>query len=216
MQICPKCNVEANDSDLFCANCGYSFSGEKNNSSKLVKIIIIAILLAVVILAAGKYIYDSLAREEYKNQVESCAYTMYEGAANAEDACNLIVAVWNNAIWNKQDITTDKYTTDEGGFFYEDFNDALDNLFADESFLDDLRKINDNLEEVNGMMRELQNPPKGCEQIHDAFMNCYDEYYELVNCALDPSGSLETYSDEFKEADELSAKYFDKLNIYLD
>ncbi len=216
MQICPKCNSEVNDSDMFCPNCGYIFSTKKNSSSKLVKIIILAIILAVAILAGGKVVYDRFARAEYRMRLEDCSYTMIEGASEAETACNKIVAVWSNAIWNNQDIETDKYTTDEGGFFYEDFNDALDNLFTDEDFLNDLRDINDNLDEVNSMMRDLQNPPKGCEQIHDAFMDFYDEYYELVNCALDPTGSLETYADEFKEADGKCAKYFDKLKVYFE
>ncbi|SHJ67703.1 zinc ribbon domain-containing protein [Pseudobutyrivibrio xylanivorans] len=216
MQICPKCNVEVNETDQFCPNCGYNFSGYENNSSKQVKIIIIAIILAVVILAVGKYVYDYFARVNYKVRMEDCAYTMIEGAANAETACNIIVSVWSNSIWKTQDIETDKYTTDEGGFFYEDFNDALDSLFEDEDFLNDLREINDNLEEVNDEMRELQNPPKGCSQMHDAFMDFYDAYYELVNCALDPTGNLESYSNDFSDADEDSAKYFDKLKVYFE
>ncbi len=216
MQICPKCNAEVNETDLFCTNCGYNFSSEKNNSSKQVKIIITAIVLAVVILAVGKFVYDYIASENYKMKVEDCAYTMIEGAANAETACNKIVSVWSNSIWKTQDIETDKYTTDEGGLFYEDFNDALDSLFEDEDFLNDLREINDNLEAVNDEMRELQNPPKGCSQLHDAFMNFYDAYYELVNCAIDPTGNLESYSNEFSDADEDSAKYFDKLKVYFE
>lgn len=216
MQICPNCKSEVNDSDMFCASCGYNLSAKKNNSSKLVKIIIVAIILAVVILAVGKVVYDKFARADYINRIEECSYTMIDGASVAEDACNKIVAVWNNAIWNNQDIETDKYTMDEGGFFYEDFNDALDNLFEDDDFLNDLKDINDNLEEVNEMMRELQDPPNGCKQIHDAFMDFYDEYYELVNYALDPTGSLETYSDDFSETDEKCAKYFDKLQVYFE
>ena len=214
MKICPNCNSEVNDTDMFCSNCGYSFSAKKNSS--LVKIIIFAIVLAVVILVGGKIVYDRFARTEYRMRLEECSYTMIEGASEAETACNKIVAVWNNAIWSTQDIETDKYTTDEGGIFYEDFNDALNNLFSDDDFLDDLQDINDNLEDVNGMMRELQNPPKGCEQLHDAFMDFYDEYYELMNCALDPTGSLETYSDDFVEADEKCVKYFEKLKVYFE
>lgn len=217
MKICPNCNLQVNDDDTFCTNCGYKFPVKKDNSAKQIKGIIIAIITAAIILGVGKYVYDYVARANYEYKVQECAYTMIEGAADAEDACNTIVAVWNNSIWNTEDNKTNKYTIDPStGEFYEDFNDSLDNLFNDFSFLGDLREINDNLEDVNDMMKELQNPPKGCEQLHDAFMDFYDEYYELVNCALDPSGNLTSYSEDFNEADENTAKYFDKLQVYFE
>lgn len=219
MRVCPKCNNTVNDEDLFCGNCGYDFSSEKvekEKTSKHIKGTVIAIIIAAIIIASAKYIYDAFARENYKGKVENCAYTMLEGARDAENACNTIVAVWNNSIWRYEEKTTDKYTIDEDGYFYEDFNDALDKLFSDEDFIDDLRDIAENLQEVNSRMKELQSPPKGCEQLHDAFMDFYDEYYILVNCAINPSGSFDSYSEKYSDSDDKSLEYYEKLMVYFD
>ncbi len=218
MSVCPKCNTLVNDDDHFCPNCGCNIyeENEKSRSSKHVRGTVIAIIIAAIILGAAKYAYDFGARENYKTKVETCAYTMLEGAKDAEDACNKIVAVWNNSIWGIEDSETDKYTIDKYGYFYDDFDDALDNLFSDDAFIEDLQDINENLQDVNARMKELQNPPKNCEQLHGVFMDFYDEYFVLVNCALNPSGSLNSYSDKFSEADEKSAQYYDKLIVYFE
>lgn len=217
MKNCPSCNAPVNEDDVFCTYCGYKFPTNHEKSSKQIIIIIIAILIASICIGVGKYIYDYIACENYKYNVEDCAYTMIQGAADAEDACNTIVSVWNNSIWQVEDNKTDKYTIDPStGEFYSDFNDSLNNLFSDDDFVDDLNDINDNYEDVNDRIKELQNPPKGCEQLHDAFMDFYDEYYELMDCALDPQGSLSTYSDDFNDADKKAAKYYEKLQVYFD
>ncbi len=218
MRVCPKCNTLINDDDLFCPNCGCNLHEvhEKAQSSKHVRGTVIAIIIAAIIIVAARYAYELWARENYKTKVETCAYTMLEGAKGAENACNKIVAVWNNSVWGIEDVATDKYTIDKYGYFYDDFNDALDNLFSDDAFLDDLEDLNDNLQDVNARMKELQNPPKSCEQLHGVFMDFYDEYFILVNCALNPSGNLASYSDKFDEADENSARYYEKLMVYFE
>ena len=58
---------------------------------------------------------------------------MLSGASDAESSANLIKQVWYNSIYEKQDDETDKYTKPDG-YFVSDFNDALGNLYSDESF----------------------------------------------------------------------------------
>ena len=70
---------------------------------------------------------------EYQLAYNKLILDMLDDAALAEANGNLIIQVWNNAIWSKQDGDTDKYTMTDGKFV-SDFNDALNNLFSDESF----------------------------------------------------------------------------------
>ena len=215
MQICPRCNCQSTDEALFCVNCGYPLQERKTKSSRA-KGIIIGIIVTVIFLVILKLAYDYYDRRSYMIRMEDCSYKMLEGAAKAEDACNKIVAVWNNCIWTKEDSETDRYTKDENGYFYSDFNDALKNLANDEDF-DKLRNdIRDNLEEVQYDMKDLQKPPKGCEQMYDLFMNFYDEYYDLVYCAIDPRGTITTYSDDAREADSKAVRYYDKLKLFFE
>ncbi len=214
MHFCPECHAELETNEMICWNCGYKI--RKQKSSKLVWVIVIAVIVAGVILFVGKNFYDNVARTNYKMQIQDCAYNMIDGAADSETACNKILTVWHNSLFAIEDAETDKYTINQNGEFYDDFNDALGNLFNDVSFINQINSINHNVEQTNQTVKELQNPPKGCEQIHDAFMDFYDEYYELTNLATNPKGNYETFSNKFSEADSNSSKLFDKLTVYFD
>ena len=71
--------------------------------------------------------------EEYSDNLNLATVTMLTGASDAESSANLIKQVWYNAIYEKRDDETDKYTRPKG-YFVSDFNDALGNLYADSSF----------------------------------------------------------------------------------
>ena len=79
---------------------------------------------------------------------------MITGGAKAEEAGNLIKSVWYNAIYEERDNTTDKYTRPDG-FFVDDFNDALANLFADTTFTEIIEEIKENQKVVSGYMKDL-------------------------------------------------------------
>ena len=220
MYICPKCGFQSADPVSYCSNCGSKLIIDeqpiKADSSKQIKILVFGIIIAVIVLSVGKYCFDSYSGIRYRAKVETSTYYMLEGAAEAEDACNLICNVWHHTIWEVKDSDTDKYTLTSSGSFYDDFNDSLDNLFRDEDFVEKLQGISDNLDEANANMIELQNPPKGCEQLHDAYMDFYDEYYNLVNLAINPEGNYDSYSSAFSDADSNSIKFYDKLKIYFE
>ena len=84
---------------------------------------------------------------------------MLTGASDAESSANLIKQVWYNAIYEKRDDKTDKYTRPKG------------------YFVSDL----------------------------------YDAYISLTNCATDPSGSLQTYSSTFNDADTNTLNAYARL-----
>ncbi len=49
-------------------------------------------------------------------------------------------------------------------------------------------------ETVNSLMKELKNPPEEYKDAYDSISKLYDAYISLTNLATDPSGSLQTYS----------------------
>lgn len=213
MYTCPKCGFFIEDGDLFCNHCGARVGVAPRKSKKKTIIIVIVVAIVALLLVGVKLVYDAVARANYMYDAEECAYLMLDGCVDAETACNKIVAVWNNSIWQTDDPETNQYTTDEDGYFYDDFNDALESLFSDKSFQKDISEISDNLYDVNQKMKGLQNPPKGCERAYQQLSDYYDEYYNLMNCALNPTGSLSTFSDDFNDADDKSVKLFNKLML---
>ena len=126
------------------------------------------------------------------------------------------LTVWRNTIFEKSSSTTDKYTKNEKGKFNKDFNTSLMLLMYDESFTRKIDGIKSNREIVQGLMKDLQNPPKKYKDAYDALNNFYDSYMELTNLAVGPSGSLESYTDGINNADTKSVNCYDKVKLYLE
>ncbi len=142
---------------------------------------------------------------------------MIEGTTSAEEAGKLIHDVWYNTIFEEFDSLTDEFTMDSDGYkFYDDFNEALSNLFNDYSFSKKLDSIKENLVSVNSMMKELTNPPKKYQEAYIILKDFYDAYLELTNLVLNPTGSLQIFTDDFNEADSKVANALKKISIYIE
>lgn len=139
---------------------------------------------------------------------------MIAGGADAEGLCNLTKSVWNNCIYEKSDIETNKYTK-ANGKFYDDFNDALSSLYSDDSTLQIIDSIEENQKLVESIMRELQSPPDGLQTCYDTVTELYNVYKQITNLAISPEGSLKTYSDNFSTYDSDFMKYYDQLGLQI-
>ena len=238
---CAECGAELEEGVSECPNCGCPV--EEMNASdtqekpqkvevtgvkltKRVKVIIgivVALLLigGATIFGVNQY-QKKKAAEEYAQRVESYAanlelatYSMLTGASEAETCGNLIKQVWYNAIYEKRDDTTDKYTRPKG-YFVSDFNDALGNLFSDTSFQSKISSIEENQKTVSSLMKELKNPPEEYKDAYEAISELYDAYVSLTNLATDPSGSLQTFSTNFNDADTETLNCYKAMKLYLE
>lgn len=52
--------------------------------------------------------------------------------------------VWHNSIYKEHDTETDAFTMENGSYFYDDFNDALKNLYNDTTYNSDISSIKKN------------------------------------------------------------------------
>ena len=149
---------------------------------------------------------NAVTREEFVK--------MLVGAAQAETAGGLIRNVWSNTIYKKRDAETDKYTLKKGKFV-SDFNTALDNLFADEEFQKSISAIQSNQNEVTELMKQLKNPPKEYAEAYTVLKTYYDNYLTLTKMVISPTGSLNSFTEDFNRADEEAVKSFEKMRLYL-
>ena len=76
--------------------------------------------------------------------------------------------------------------------------------------------IEDNQDTVDALMKKLKNPPDEYKDAYDAVSDLYDAYISLTNCATDPSGSLQTYSSTFNDADTNTLNAYKTMELYLD
>uniref|UniRef100_UPI003FEDBAFE zinc ribbon domain-containing protein n=1 Tax=Eubacterium sp. TaxID=142586 RepID=UPI003FEDBAFE len=216
--VCDECGREYEMKFSACPNCGFPNSTiEKKKQKKKHKgIIISTVVIALIVISVLGFSISQRAKEaEYYSNMESVSYTMLDGAAKAEDAGNLIKSVWYNAIYEERDTETDKYAMKNGKFVY-DFNDALSNLFADESFDNSISEIELNQSEVTDLMKKLKNPPKKYEEAYAVLKTYYDNYMKMTKSVISPTGSLQTFSEDFNTYDSDTVNSFEKMKLYLD
>lgn len=240
-KVCTECGAEIEAGATECPNCGCPVEQmekqKKDEQPQKVEVtgvkvtrkvrLIICILVALLVAGGAttfgvtQYQKQKAAEEyaqrveEYSDNLELATYTMLSGASDAENSGNLIKQVWYNSIYEKQDDKTDKYTKRKGDFV-SDFNEALRNLFADSDFSSQISSIEDNQETVNELMKKLKNPPDEYKDAYDAISELYDAYISLTNCATNPSGSLQTYSSSFNDADTNTLNAYNAMKLYLD
>ena len=242
-KYCPDCGAELEEGMESCPKCGCPIENDTTSeaipqqvevtgvkvskkSKKLIVIGIIAVIAVAISAAVGVQVHKKNVAakaaaeaqkqsEEYGSNLSLAAYSMLSGASDAETCGNLIKQVWYNAIYKESDSKTDKYTKPDG-YYVSDFNDALQNLFSDSGFSSQLADINDNKDTVNSLMKKLKNPPADYKDAYDSLSKLYDAYISLTNLATDPNGSLQTYSQNFNDADSETLNCYNALKMYLE
>ncbi len=140
--------------------------------------------------------------------------TIIQGSAEAETTNNLICNVWHNAILNIDDEKTDKYTKDENGKFYENFNDALDSLYRDQAFISKIENIYNQQSYAKNLIQDLLKHSKSFDEEYRDFKECYNLFLKFTDMSISPNGSLKTFSESHNELDEKIADKIKELNIY--
>lgn len=241
--LCEECGTELPDGIDACPNCGCPISAQEEvaeespqkvevtavklqpiaaNTKKYIVIAVVAVLAIIAAIFIGNNVkQNKLAEEEaqrkeaYVSNLETASFTMLLGAIEAEEAGNLIKKVWYNSIYEKRDTETDKFTRPKG-WWVDDFNDALRNLFADSDFRATISSIEANQDTVSGLMKKLKNPPEEYEDAYDAIKDLYDAYTKLTNLATNPSGNLQSFSENFNAADAETVNCYEALQMYID
>ncbi len=228
-KVCAECGTELLEDAVECPVCGCPVNVETANpqqvevtgvkiskkSKKIVIGVIAIIFIAAIAIVGVSQLNKQNAAKSYGENLELITYTMLSGASDAESCGNLIKQVWYNAIYEERDSETDPYTR-PNGYFVSDFNEALQNLFSDESFTDQIESIEDNQSTVQSLMKEMRNPPDEYEDAYEALSELYDAYINLTNLVTSPSGSLQTFSNDFNDADSETANCYNAMSLYLE
>ena len=170
-----------------------------------------------------KNAYDTLIEEQKEAERSAAQYQvkynqlvsdMLHNSVEIENQGNLIVQVWNNAIYNKDDVSTDKFTK-VNGQFVSDFNDALSNLFNDQEFLDNTSEITEKNYQIRLDMKDMTNPPDGYENAYQALKEYYECYLKFYNTVINCEGSLNSFSEKFGETDSECISKFNSAELYV-
>jgi hypothetical protein len=181
------------------------------------------VLMLVLILAASVfgvlYMLNSQKEDLYIENLRQVSTTMKKGAATSEIVLDLVGRIWYNAIYEESDPITDEYTKDSGWYgkegFVEDFNEALTNYFTSDEATVKFDAIQLNQKEVRILMEELQYPPQKLEDYYDTVTELYVAYQSLTDFALNPGGSLQSFSQEKNDRIDKFSELFNKLQVQL-
>lgn len=226
LMTCAECGGLIFPDELVCSNCGYPIENHldteetinmtpKLNTGK----IIVSILLAISIIIFAFAIKSHIVKQkllQYEDNLKQVTYLIMTGAANAEEAGNLIHDVWYNTIFEEYDLKTDKYTNRSSGYgFNDDFNDSLENLFADDDFKKKIDSINENQYDVNELMKLLSNPPQEYEEAYINLKKLYESYLNFTSIVVSPSGNLQSFTSDFNDADSDVISAYKLLEMYV-
>lgn len=232
---CPECQEIINEDTKICPKCGCPINETNTNpnnelqkvevikvrvNSKKIIIICITALIVVctvigIIIGVKKHKIkeaEDLHAEQvddYESNYKKVSNKMLTGAADAETCGNLIKSVWYNSIYEESDYKTDKYT--KNGSKYNDFNTSLSNLFGDSDFSSSINNIKNNNKEVADIMKKLKNPPDEFKESYEVLKDYYDAYLTLTELVINPTGSLQSFSENFNTADSNVLKYYNKI-----
>ena len=211
MVNCPECGEIADSMKDVCSNCGYPLNsheietGEKQKSKSVFKkkwfwvlTICVVFLMSIVLLVS-----NNARTENYNIEICTAVDEIMAVSADAENVGNQICSVWNNAIFDKDNENTAKYTKTA-----KDFNEALSNLFADEEFTGKITAIRNKQSEIDTYLGKLKNPPEKFEDAYDEFKDLYYAYSDYVDFVILCNGSYNTYTEDLsKKRSELMESY---------
>mgnify|MGYP004445335389 FL=1 len=130
---------------------------------------------------------------------------MEEGIGLAEKQCEQIIEVWDNSQNKVNDPTTNIYTMKDGVFVESE--EALDNLYEDQTFKDNLQKIKDNQEKADLDVGAIQGLTIYDDDRKD-IQSLFESYMQLTNLPSEPLDNLETFKDSYNKLDaEVHEKY---------
>lgn len=236
-QTCDECGAIVTNGLEECPNCGNPLTSKTDTlqkvevtriripqlNKKTKKIIgialsatVLAVIAIIIIISLVNKRNAQQAAEDYAKNLDLVTYGMLSGAADAETAGNLIHDVWYNSIYQESDPTTDEYTRSSFGGYHDDFNTSLGNLFSDASFTSQIDALESNQAVINELMKQLANPPEEFKEAYVVLKDYYNAYYELTSLVISPTGSLQTFTDNFNEADSEVLKYYNAMELYLD
>lgn len=238
--ICEECGAEIPQGADSCPNCGcpVPVDGEENTeapqkveltSVKIPKLdqrkkkIVVGSIIGVIVLIAAISLIISQMRQataaqlsaDYRENISTVSAAILSSAIQTEEAGNLIHDVWYNCIFEENDPETNEYTR-PNGYYLDDFNDALANLFSDETFSQQLSSIKNDQETVTDLMRKMSDPPEEFEDAYEALRELFDAYTEFTNLVINPSGNLQTFTSNFNDADSALLNCYNAMSLYID
>ena len=175
-------------------------SGKKKKTIIILAVVLsVCMVLGVVSIVVVNSIKKEKELEKYKKLLDETYEEICDNAKKAESYATLESKVWRNCIYENESYETDKYTKNEYGRFYDDFNTALLSFYIGESSTHNSVEGND--EHIKESMSELKDCPQKYEEEYKILKKLYTSYSTLADFVLgDSSYSWTTFNEALENA----------------
>ena len=216
-EYCRDCGHLLKSTDEFCPKCGRPVKRPKypqpSKKDNLIRNIVIAAIV-VFIAYIGYDFYQYQHESNYYEVVDQIFETRNKSVDTFNESKDLMLNVWFNSIWKTSDAKTNKYTK-KNGVFYEDFNDAIDQLYEDKDFQKDLNLLTDTVRELKELKNDLGNPPEEYEEYNEYLIKYVDSYIEASMIIIHPNGSYNDVSDKLSQLIKDGNDYSLKMDVLI-
>jgi len=226
---CSECGHDVSDKADKCPYCGApiemdskiaekdfettaaDIDSKANKKSKKKKIIIIAavvFVVAIVGIALGINAHNEQMAKNYSKDLSSYTVNALMFGIKCEDVCNTTTSVWYNCISEESDKSTNKYTQNSNGVFYDDFNDALEKWFMSDKYSDKLSEIEKEKDSLDSLYNRIKAYDLGSEEELTALSSLKEQVGDFYQLTTDPNGSYSDYLESFSMTDrDFNSKY---------
>jgi len=232
---CPECDKEISDKVKACPFCGFPFSQDIGNKGEVQQVeissvnispidplkkkrLLIGVIAISLVIGIGLITNFLIGINKYNTYIDNLNLirtTMISGGSDSETLLNLTAKIWFNSIYEEDDPETDLYTKDKNGYFYDDFNSALNYFFNGTYSQSVTGNIKDNQVIAEDLMKKMQTPPKGLENCYSTVTELYSTYKGLTDLALNPSGNLQSFTDNKSEKIDKFLELYNKLETQI-
>ena len=203
-------------------NYAYNDGGNDKKLSKAILIaavlIILGVIAVIVFVVRGGFngIGNKTVNEsEFDAYYDTLFVDIYNNECVLEDICNKVYLIWDDAVSQYEEDETRKYTKDDKGNFYSDYNDALEKYFDSDEYETTAGDFFEVDEEIEECLQMVLNYTGDNEDKYNAILIFYSHYCEFYNLAFFDYNDLEEFYTTFCEIeDEFSDIYYTAYSYY--
>jgi ABC-type transporter Mla subunit MlaD len=184
-------------------------------SKKKWLLITTGIILLLVVVAGFWYLnYHNKvnAEKQYKENMSLFLLQSTKVGAKAESMINTYQEVWHDDIFN------DGYTTSNGTYHKDrlnNFNQAIKDQWNIYDVLGDNKELKRDMDNVDKTINVLKNPPTQYKDLYKEIVDLYTDLSRFVEKANNPSGSLQSYTNDANSMDTDITKKIDSIRVQL-
>ncbi len=156
---------------------------------------------------------SELAYNQYLMELKTYGTAAQTASLRAGELLDAEMAVWYNSMYQKDDTSTDPYTKDENGVFYEDFNSALTAYYLSDAYAEKTAALQDARLQLEALHGNLSNPPEGLESAYGQASQVQAAFDAYADYAENLKG---TYAEAAAQALSLNVAFNSQLNSLKD